>query len=315
MSAYLEELTFRLGTAAARLPGDLRLRHADYLRQCQNADGGFSGREGPSDLYYTGFALRSLALLEALDEPIALAARDYLRRELAGRATIIDFLSLLYSALLLQTSCGIDCLEGVPDEWPLRVAARLEQLRREDGGYAKSDEGASSSTYHSFLVLLCRQLIHQPIPEPERLVDFIKGRQREDGGFVEIAAMRRSGTNPTSAAVAVLRILDALDESTAERAANYLADRQGDEGGLLANTRIAVADTLSTFTGLLTLADLECADWIDPQAVRRFILGMERPEGGFRGAELDPAVDVEYTFYALGGLALVEELTGPGPSP
>jgi geranylgeranyl transferase type-2 subunit beta len=308
VSTYLEDLTLRLAAAAARLPEDLRLRQANWLRAMQNDDGGFSGREGPSDLYYTGFALRSLALLDALDDSMAERAARYLRGELEGRATIIDFLSLLYSALLLQTSAGVDVFADVHGEWPLRVAERLESLRREDGGYAKSDEGASSSTYHSFLVVLCRQLILQPTPEPEKLVAFIKGRQREDGGFVEIAAMKRSGTNPTSAALGLLRILDALDERTAENAGNYLADRQSSEGGLMANTRIAIADTLSTFTGLLSLADLECADWIDLAAVKRYVLSMEQPSGGFRGAELDPAVDVEYTFYALGGLALVEEL-------
>ena len=53
----------------------------------QNPDGGYSGREGESDLYYTGFALRGLAVLGALTPaiceragiPIVLLDRDFAR--------------------------------------------------------------------------------------------------------------------------------------------------------------------------------------------------------------------------------------------
>jgi hypothetical protein len=32
---------------------------------------------------------------------------------------------------------------------------------------------------------------------------------------------------------------------------------------------------------------------------------MERPQGGFAGFAMDPAEDVEYTFYGLGAMALL----------
>ena len=59
-ATYLERLTLRLVDGLARLPAEFRARHAAYLSAAQNADGGFSGREGGSDLYYTSFALRGL---------------------------------------------------------------------------------------------------------------------------------------------------------------------------------------------------------------------------------------------------------------
>jgi geranylgeranyl transferase type-2 subunit beta len=83
---------------------------------------------------------------------------------------------------------------------------------------------------------------------------------------------------------------------------------QTDEGGLRANTRIPIADLLSTFTGLLTLADLGAAAEIDLPAVRRFAQSLALEEGGFRGAEWDPAHDIEYTFYGLGTLGLLTKL-------
>ena len=42
----------------------------------QNLDGGWSGREGESDLYYTGFALRGLAVLQGLTPELCEAQVD-----------------------------------------------------------------------------------------------------------------------------------------------------------------------------------------------------------------------------------------------
>jgi geranylgeranyl transferase type-2 subunit beta len=300
MSVYLETLTQRLTAALAALPAEVRERHARYLRRSQNPDGGFSGREGDSDLYYTGFALRGLALAGALDDAIARPAAGYLRGRLQGQAQIIDFLSLLYGALLLQTSTGVDVFEGADPLWPEAVASALERLRRDDGGYAKTAEGGGSSTYHTFLVVLCQQLIGRAPSDPDALRQFVLSRRREDGGFVEIAAMRKSGTNPTAAAIGLLSILGPVEGELRSDVVDFLAEMQDSDGGLRANTRIPLADLLSTFTGLTTLADLGALDAIDLAAAGRFVRSLEAETGGFHMASLDPAVDVEYTFYGLG---------------
>ena len=60
-NSYLENLAVHMVAGLARLPDEFRGRHIGFLTARQNADGGFSGREGGSDLYYTGFALRGLA--------------------------------------------------------------------------------------------------------------------------------------------------------------------------------------------------------------------------------------------------------------
>ncbi len=309
MSTYLETLTFRLAAGMNQLPEAVRAAHATFLLNKQNADGGFSGREGPSDLYYTGFALRGLAITGELDGPVAEQAAEFLKGQLAKQAAIIDFLSLLYGALLLETSAGIDLFAEIPDGWQLRVAEAIEQFRRDDGGYAMSSEGASSSTYYTFLVLLCRQLIGVEQADRDQLVKFILSRQRDDGGFVEKGPMRRSGTNPTAAAVGVLRILDAVPDAVRQDVVEFLAERQNDEGGLAANTRIPFSDVLSTFTGLLTLGDLAGLQEIDIDHARRFVTSMQAEHGGFRAGELDQVADVEYTFYGLGALALLADVS------
>ncbi|MCH5373924.1 MAG: beta-hydroxylase, partial [Planctomycetes bacterium] len=236
-------------------------------------------------------------------------AAEFLRGRLQGRETVVDLLSLIYSASLLEMSAGIDLLADAREGWRDAVAASLESLRRNDGGYAKGPEGHASSTYQSFLVLLCLQLIDRPLPDPQRLIDFVLSQRSDEGGFREIRAGKRAGTNPTAAAIGVLRILDALDSEIRDDTIDFLAEMQTDEGGLRANTRIPIADLLSTLTGTLTLADLDAMDHVDAGAVSNYVYGLELPGGGFRAAAWDEACDVEYTFYGLSSLALLPRTT------
>jgi geranylgeranyl transferase type-2 subunit beta len=138
------------------------------------------------------------------------------------------------------------------------------------------------------------------------LIQFLYGRQRDDGGFVEISPMKRSGTNPTAAAVATLIILNAMDEELKSDVSDFLKQVKSSEGGYQANTRIPFADGLSTFTGLLTALDLELFSLIEHDQTLKFMTEwLEFPIGGFRGASWDEQADVEYTFYGLGVLALL----------
>ncbi len=305
--SYLVDLTVRLAAGLGELPEALRQRHVQFILRAQNADGGFSGREGSGDLYYTGFACRSLAMLGELQGSVAERVAAFLQRQFTTRVAIIDFLSLVYSAMLLENAAGIDIFSATP-EWRVAVASELERFRRDDGGYAKTDEGQSSSTYYTFLMVLCDQLIGREAVAPDQIVRFIQSRRRSDGGFVEMGPMQRSGTNPTAAALGTLRIFNAIDTLTRESAIDYLLDNQTDEGGLRANTRIPIADVLSTFTGVLSLDDLASLEHLDFVAARDFVLSMQLADGGFRGGEWDDGSDVEYTFYGLGGLALLAKM-------
>lgn len=303
--SYLANLTVRLATGLGNLPEATRARHANYLKRAQRDDGGFAGREGGSDLYYTGFALRGLAILGELEGEVARRAAAFLSSRLANRESIVDFFSLIYGAMLVESAAGINIFEHAPPQWRETIADFLATLRRDDGGYAKGPEGAASSTYHTFLVILCLELLERPVPDPARIVGFLDAQRADEGGFREIRASKRAGTNPTAAAIATLRMLDALDEDTRLDTIDFLVDMQTDEGGLRANTRIPIADLLSTFTGMLTLADLQGSQEIDLAHARRFVASLEQPEGGFHGAAWDPAHDVEYSFYGLGCLALL----------
>lgn len=317
---YLLRLGERIQRGLSQLPEDFRRRHRVFLLSRQLPDGGFSGRDVDlngepvfedgvqSDLYYTSFALRGLASLGEIDPAAISKTGDWLKRN-AGRTTsVIDIISWLYSALVVQSGTGIDLLADVAPDWSERLAMLLESFRVADGGYAKTTSGASGSTYHSFLVVLCYELIGRSVPDVDRLIAFVQQRQRDDGGFVEVGPMRRSGTNPTAAAVAMLMMFDALDGTARSRVVDFLHEVRGDDGGFQANTRIPFSDTLSTFTGYLTSLDLEARDIIPSAKLRRFLNQLELNTGGFLAAGWDHIADVEYTFYALGTIGLLHAI-------
>jgi geranylgeranyl transferase type-2 subunit beta len=306
MSTYLLELNRRLAEGLGHMAAEQRARSTRYLEARQNEDGGWSGREGESDLYYTGFALRGLAVLGALSPEIGTRAARFLRGALTQRASVVDLFSLLYACLLVQATGGPEVLSDSPADWPDRVAALLETFRTKDGGYNKSAGSPSGSTYHTFLVALCYELLGRRVPDTAAVASFARGRRRDDGGFVEVSAMRRSGTNPTAAGIGVLQLACGADVPAVdvEPAVDFLARMPSMEGGLCANDRIPVADLLSTFTGCWTLSRLGALDRIDLVQARRYALSLELPDGGFRGGIWDEATDVEYTFYGLGTLAL-----------
>ena len=302
---YLQRLTLRLTIGASQLPDELQQRHSSFILSQQNSDGGWGGREGGSDLYYTSFALRSLAILGLLEGDLAQRASSFLQSRLNAHEGLVDLMSLVYSAKLLEAACGLDAFAGAQSQWAARLATLLDRLRREDGGYSKSFEGNVGSTYQTFLVLLCLELIEQPIPEPERIGAFLLKQRQIDGGFLEVRVGKRSGTNPTAAAIGALQVLKQLTPEIISTAGDFLIELQTDEGGWQANTRIPLPDLLSTFTACVTLADLEQLQHIDIDSARKYALSMQRKNGGFCGFEFDPAQDVEYTFYGLGLLSLL----------
>mgnify|MGYP002622758983 FL=1 len=305
MASYLDNLTARIATGLAALDEPTRRLHGDYLCAVQRDDGGFSGREGGGDLYYTGFALRGLAVLGRLEGSPAARAGDFLRGHLHAQVPVVDLVSLLYGCFVLERATGDNPLSAATSGWRDSVAQLLESLRRPDGGYARSPEAASGSMYHTFLVVLCQQLADMELVDAPRTVEFTLARRRQDGGFVQLAPMKRSGTNPTAAAVGLLTALDAMPNDMMAGTIEFLREMQTDEGGLRANTRIPIADLLSTFTGLVALGDLQANDAIDLNAARNYVGSLAAPDGGFCGAAWDSGHDVEYTFYGLGALALL----------
>jgi geranylgeranyl transferase type-2 subunit beta len=303
---YLMQLAARLSAGSTGWSDAFRARHRTFVLSRQQPDGGFAGREGDSDVYYTSFAARCLTVLGSVPDATRDALGGYVSRQDYEQLNAVDLLSWASTALAVQLLGGADPLALLPADWIDRVVTRLETLRRDDGGYAKSPEGAVGSTYQSFLSMLTYELLGRAVPRPNRLTQFLYDRQRNDGGFVEIGPMKHSGANPTAAAVAVLTSLGRMDDDIRNDVKRYLVQVRSSEGGFQANTRIPFADGLSTFTCVLTAQDLQLPDSFDAGLTARYVRDqLQLSTGGFRGASWDEQADVEYTFYGLGTLALL----------
>tara|TARA_R110002049_G_scaffold4601_5_gene32305 strand:- start:433671 stop:434603 length:933 start_codon:yes stop_codon:yes gene_type:complete len=309
LTPYLQELTLRLAIGATGIDAAVREKHAAWLRAQQRPDGGFAGREGESDPYYTAFALRSLWILGAIDESIGARAAGFLRSRLDKRESIIDMISLIFGAAICEMAVGQVVLSDEDSAWRDNVASLLGSLRTDDGGFAKTPEGRAGSTYQTFLSVLCYELIDVAVPQPDRIEDFLASQSQPDGGYLEIRAAKRAGVNPTAAAIGTLKTLGKLERSQHCETIAFLTEMQSDEGGMAANTRIPFADLLSSCTGLITLTDLSATDRIDVNAVKRYAMSMQSPDGGFVGFALDQTADVEYTFYGLSTLSLCEQVS------
>ena len=308
--SYLLTLADRLAGGLRGLDPARRDRHRAFLLSQQTPDGGFRGRdldgEGlPGDLYYTGFAVRALAVLGDDGRDHAAGVARFLGAHDPFALGPIDLVSWLYAAVVVQAAGAGDPLADAPADWPDRLAARLELTRAADGGYAKTAAGAAGSTYTSFLVALTYELLGRGVPAPNRLAQFLYDMQRDDGGFVEIAPVRRSGTNPTAAAAVLLKLLGLADAELNADLRGFFGEVTDPSGGVRANTRIPFPDGLSTFTALLTCRDLGLPDPAPAATTRAWVEAeLELPAGGFRGAAWDTHADAEYTFYGLGVLAL-----------
>jgi len=305
--SFLLRLNKRLASGLRRLDPERAVRHVDFILRFQQADGGFAGREGGSDLYYTSFAVRALALLNALDHSRCQNIAAYLKSAAARQEySLIDLVSWLYSVITVQLIGNLAPVAGDTESFANEVTASLEAFRRPDGGYARTNEGGVGSTYHTFLAALCYELLGKSLPDVAGIERFVLSGRRDDGGFVEIGQMRRSGTNPTAAAAALLKRFGSMDDQTRGGIETFLNNVRGEEGGFRANTQIPFCDLLSTFTGLLTAHELEFVKRIDSESCLRYVNQLERDEGGFRGAAWDGGADPEYTFYGLGALALLQ---------
>jgi len=308
--SFFTRLTLRLAAGVEGLDGEERLRVASFFRSRQDSSGGFTGRQGGADIYYTSFAVRGLGLLGELDVPgleTYLVQKIEESREASFSCT--EMISLFFAVHLWEGYSGRTLLgDGLLDQF--------ERFRRPDGGYASSEKAAFSSTYHTFLVLGLQEHLVPDFPlDEEELYRFLQKRQRSDGGFVELEPLRHSGTNPTVAGLGLLACLRdrTVSAPLREKALRYLKGCQTPDGGFQANKRIPTADLLSTFTALSMFYEAEYEDQINLAAARNFVQSLKRevPDGlGYVGGPWDHEPDVEYTFYGLAADCLIKQVAG-----
>jgi geranylgeranyl transferase type-2 subunit beta len=276
-----------LAQGAASFSPEFRRRQAASVMSFRCADGGFRGRAGDSDPYYTDFACRTLRLLG--DGSTALQGAAYYVLNLATPPKDV-----------IDVFCRLNVLRlaGMLEDGATSVYR--ETLTRMSLAAAKPDQELLDA-YQTFLACLCRGILGEAVTvDVGRLPALQDAREdaRAPGG-------PQFQTSTTAAAAAVLLMSGAMTPAQAESIGAFLAHMQAEDGGFLAHPAAPHSDLLSTYTAFVTLAMLGFEDDADAVALARFLKGTALPEGGFRSCALDTDTDVEYTFYGVAAMALL----------
>lgn len=296
MSLRLEML--QVARLAPTLLGDSSALIRDFLLGELNDDGGFRGRDGASDLYYTVFGVDSLTALQ-VDLPAA---------RLAGfidRFTLdeIEALDLVHAACLAR--CRAALADGASHSISVdRLQARIAACRSGDGGFGHNPQSESGTVYGCFLALGAQQDLGVDLEDVDHAVAFINSMRTADGGYGNAPGITAGSTPATAAAVAFLRN---TGRPAPDGVADWLALRLHAQGGFVATPGAPMPDLLSTATALHALDGLlypvapfkePCLDFIDT---------LWTNQGSFYGTWGETELDSEYTFYgllALGHLSL-----------
>jgi prenyltransferase beta subunit len=265
-----------------------------FLRRQLAPEGGFLGRDGRRDLYYTVFGLEA-ALVLNVDFPRQ-SSSAYLDSFGAGES-----LDLVHLASLIRCRANLVDAPGGAIAAPTReaFAGHLFDHRSADGGFHTTRGASRGSAYGAFLALGSCQDLGVDCPDAEALVASINSLQMPEGGFANEPAMTAGVTTATAAAVCVLHY---LRHPVPESALGWLLGRAHPRGGF---TAIALAgsagipDLLSTATALhaLSLAGAAADDMREKHL--DYLDSLWSPQGGFRGHAADDVVDCEYTYYGL----------------
>lgn len=284
----------RAVSKAAEALGDSVEVVREFLERHVDKDGGFRGRDGKSDLYYTVFGLEASL---ALDAPVSYErVTDYLSGFGAGRSLDLVHLASLVRCRANRADCG-----GEPIDPATRRAmtAHLMQFRADDGGFGTAVDAERGHVYGSFLALgVCQDL---QVDDLDRagVLDSVRSLQMPDGGYSNEPTMSVSATAATAAAITIFHYLRA---PIPEPALQWLAGRAEPHGGFSAipsGPDLAIPDLLSTATALHALTLLG----VDLDEIRErnldYLDGLWNTQGGFHGHPADDVLDCEYTYYGL----------------
>jgi len=278
--------------------GDALADSTDAVRQffCRHVcdDGGFEGRDGYSDLYYTVFGLEASMALDARIPYERVA--DYLDRFGAGHR-----LDLVHLASLIRCRTNVADRLGTQIDRATREAmtVRLMQFQCADGGFSTSAGAARGHVYGSFLALGACQDLQIDDLDPEMLLASVQSLKMPDGGYSNEPTMNVSATAATAAAVTIFHY---LQRPIPESAIQWLLARAAASGGFAAlplPADLTVPDLLSTATALHALA----LAGVSPETLREpnldYLDVLWNTRGGFHGHPADDVLDCEYTYYGL----------------
>jgi len=260
----------------------------DFLTAAINPDGGFKGRDGRSDLYYTVFGLEALTALGG-SLPGERTA-DFLQKFIKQ-----NDLDLIHLAALIRCYANLSD-NGLEKSLRSRFIKNIEEFRCKDGGYANETSLYNGTIYGCFFALAAYQDLQMDMPNYSKVIECVLALSTPDGAFTNNQKIQTGSTNATAAAMTVLHHLhQQIDKKTAD----WLLTQCTSRGGFRAMPAAPIPDLLSTATALhaLVVTGFEidsvkdrCLDFID---------SLWCSKGAFYGNCTDTTLDCEYTYYGL----------------
>lgn len=283
-----------------------------FVMSKMNDDGGFRGRSSSSDLYYTFFALATLAGIGVsktnMNLPELVAPVNSYIRKLDDRQ--LGFVDLYCMACTLPLLTYL----GLPDKGKAialmfarknsmfagravkAIVGRLEDFRSKDGGYNQTARNSRHGTvYASFLACQAYENLGLAIPDKKGILNSLEALKASDGAYANQPDMA-CGTTTATAAAGIMKLH--LENKSSRSVGNWLLKQQLTSGGFRASPQTPVADMLSTATAVLALKQMG-HKFESRQGIIDFVEGHWDDSGGFFGSMLDQKCDCEYTFYAL----------------
>lgn len=277
------------------LDEDATLSVTGFVRSTQQADGGFAGRDGTSDIYYTGFALDALRALDC--DPGAGDVAAYLRR--TERTADHD---LAHRVSWLRSAVRVEGPDAIRRRLRDGVLTDIEEFRSSDGGYALAKGRDRGSVYGCFLAAGAYAEVTTEPPGWERALAMVTQRRTTDGAYANEPGVEVGSSLATAAAVSMIA---AAARPPDERVRTWLNERRTPEGGFEAVPGLGRADLLSTACVAYALA-VSGAPAVDAASLAAYCESLWHDNGGFGGHAMDGGDDCEYTFYALLTLGAIQ---------
>lgn len=306
MSFRLEML--QVARLAPTLLGDAVPLVEKFLLGQMNEDGGFQGRDGKSDIYYTLFGIEGLMALQ-----VALPLErlhGYLSKFTQPEA--LDFVHLC-CLVRAWSACG-----GIDPEFAIKLGRRLDEFRTPVGGYHQRLGASHCSAYgcllgYDTLLGLEGYLGDQKGASPlsalgeslaANLTACLSALRAQDGGYANEPGLPFGTTPATAAATSLHRH---LRRQADPQLVTWLLQQANSEGGFRASPQAPMPDLLSTAVALHALDGLQADYRFLKEPCLDFIDTLWSSDGGFHGNWADDTLDCEYTYYgllALGHLSL-----------
>lgn len=285
------QITHMASNALAFLTRESRDRILEFTLEHLMPDGGFKGRAGLSDMYYTFFGVQLLSILS--DGNIPDRTFDYIHSVKQP-----DPFDIIHLTCFLRTRQMLNRLKQIPTKprQNHQADSLLKRFRSGTNGFYIEKNSSQASIYASYLAYLtCKECnIELPV-DPNEIIGSIDRYRAHDGSYAEIENMK-TGTLPVTCAAVILRynIMRIIDDTAIE----WMIERQAGTGGFYASKNALLPDLVSSAAAVFCLNAVHQKLLVN-ENILDFVESLMQENCGFGGNSHDFTPDIEYTFYAF----------------